>query len=39
MFQVHIDKYHFKEMQQLKDYYMNDSIEYVYNGFLEKNNS
>ena len=38
MFQGHIDKYHFEEMQQLKDYYMNDSIEYVYNGVLEKNN-
>ncbi|MEK4430184.1 GNAT family N-acetyltransferase [Paenibacillus sp. FSL M7-0802] len=34
MFDNHISNYNFIETQVLKDYYKQDSIEYVYNGFL-----
>ncbi|ULO07044.1 GNAT family N-acetyltransferase [Paenibacillus sp. 19GGS1-52] len=34
MFDNHIINYNFIETQVLKDYYKQDSIEYVYNGFL-----
>lgn len=34
MFDYHLDVYNFEETQQLEDYYIKGSTEYVYNGFL-----
>lgn len=36
MFEYHIKKYDFFETQILKDYYKENSVEYVYNGYLSK---
>jgi GNAT superfamily N-acetyltransferase len=37
MFENHIKKYGFNETQILKDYYKENSIEYVFNGYLSIN--